>query len=418
MTVAKGKHEIIIARSLSEIERLRGFWMESPGHRDSDIDVYLMVIQSYSEVLRPHVIAIYRDGRPDAILVGRLERKRLVFRIGYSSVFSRWALCLTFVYGALHGNTSVENTQIMIHEVMNSLNRGEADVAMLEFVPLHLSLYQLALKLPSVFSRDISPTPQQHYVMLLTDSIDDIYRRMSHNRRKDLRRKIKKFQSNPEQPPRIVRYRCEADLDILFRDVETIAQKTYQRGLGAGFQNTPRVRARLRMAAERGWLRAYVLYLHDRPCAFWIGMLYRQTFVGEYVGYDPDFHQVSPGMFLMMRVIDGWCQRVDGDIVKELDFGLGHAEYKEALCDKSWLEGTVYIFAPTSRGLVLKLMRTTAASLDRAGRRLLESINLFPFLKRVWRRHLMRGENLLHPGHKHAVTVKSPATTMDCGQTK
>ena len=56
---------------------------------------------------------------------------------------------------------------------------------------------------------------------------------------------------------------------------------------------------------SEGWLRAYLLYLGDRPCAFWIGMLYNGPFVSEYMSYDPEFRQFSPGMVLIMRVIEG-----------------------------------------------------------------------------------------------------------------
>src|ERR1700674_3067562 len=128
--------EIRIARSLPEIESLRGSWAAWLGHRDSDIDFYLMIVQSYAEVLRSHVIALYRNGKPEAILVGRLEKKKLVLNIGYLRIFGPSAHCLTFVYGAIHGNASPENTQILLREVMSSLKQKEADFALLEVVPL------------------------------------------------------------------------------------------------------------------------------------------------------------------------------------------------------------------------------------------------------------------------------------------
>ena len=362
--------------------------MSWPGHRDSDIDFYLMIIGSYPEVLRPHVIVLSRDRKPEAILVGRLERKQLAFKVGYMRPFRRWARCLTFVYGALRGNASPENTRILVGEVMNCLKRDEADVAMLFFVPLDTDLYQCAVKMPSLLCRDLRPASQEHYVMQLPDSIDDLFHRMSNERRKKLRRKIKKFESDPAAPLRVVHYRSESDLEALIRDAEEIARKTYQRGLGAGFADTPIVRERLQLAARRGWLRAFVLYLGERPCAFSIGMLYNETFLGEYVGYDPEFRRSSPGMFLLMRVVEGFCNRQDGDQVKHMDFGPGEAEYKAALCDKNWLEAIVYIFAPTGRGLTLKLMRTSASILDRAARRVLQSSRLLPWLKRSWRNRL------------------------------
>src|ERR1035437_434879 len=106
--------EIRVARSPSEVEALRAWWGAWPGHRDSDIDFFLMIVESYPEALRPHVIVLCRGGEPTAIMVGRLERKRLSLRVGYITVARPWVRCLTFVYGAIHGDGSPENTERLL----------------------------------------------------------------------------------------------------------------------------------------------------------------------------------------------------------------------------------------------------------------------------------------------------------------
>jgi hypothetical protein len=388
------KVEIRIARSLAEVEALRGSWSAWPGHRDSDIDFYIMIVQSYSEVLRPHVIALYRGGEPEAIMVGRLEKKRLHFKVGYLHPFRPWARCLTFVYGAIHGNASSENTRILLEEAINSLKRDEADLAMLEFVPLDSPLYQLALKVPGRLSRDSFPAAQEHDVMIVPESIDEVYRNMSSDRRIETRRRVRKLQTHPAGEPKVVCYRLVSELDRLFRDAEEIAKKTYHRGLGVGFADRVDVRTRLELAAQKGWLRAHLLYIGDRPVAFWIGMLYNGTFVSEYMGYDPEFRRLSPGMVLIMRVIEGFCGQAGGDTVKELDFGLGHAEYKGALCSKNWLEAPLYIFGPTPKGLQLKAMRSTTRAADACARRVLILTKFLPRLKRAWRDRLAKKTKL------------------------
>lgn len=384
------KIEIRVARSVEEVEVLRDAWTGWPGHRDSDIDFYLMINQAYPEILRPHVIALYRDGKPDAILVGRLDKKRISFNVGYFRGIRAQASCLTFVYGAIHGNDSRENTRVLLQEVMSCLKRKEADVAALEFVALDSALYSLALSLPSPLCRDTVPPAQAHDVLTVPESIDDIYRRMSSVRRKHLKASIRKLQTHPTGEPRTVCYSRESELDLLFQDVEEIAKKTYQRGLGAGFADKPDVRMRLELAARKNWLRANVLYIGERPVAFWIGMLYNGSFASEYLGYDPEFRQSSPGMVLIMRVIEGFCNHANGDIVNELDFGLGHAEYKAVLCSKTWLEARVYIFSPTLKGFALKSIRATAGMIDMTARRLLASAKMVPRLKRVWRDRLAK----------------------------
>lgn len=390
MTHLPSDVEIRTARSLNEIEALREAWQAWPSHRDSDIDFYRMIVGSYPQVVRPHVLALYRNGQPETILVGRLENKKLAFGVGYLRIFRLSARCLTFVYGAIHGNASSENIEILLREVVSSLKQNEADVAMLEFVPLDSPLYHLALKLPGLLTRDTLPAKQGHEVMEVAGSIDEVYRRMSADRRIETRRRIRKLRGHPAGAPKVICYKSESELGRLFHDAEAIASKTYQRGLGAGFVDDFLVRQRLGLAARKGWLRANLLYLGDRPVAFWIGMLYGATFVSEYMAYDPEFRKWAPGMVLIIQVIEGFCSRSSGDVVKELDFGLGHAEYKAALCTGSWSEASVFIFSPSLRGVLLKSVRMTTRLLDISARRLLSSTTFFAKLKKAWRNRLAR----------------------------
>lgn len=395
--------EIRIARSAAEVESLREPWTEWGGHRDSDIDFVLMIIESYPEALRPQVIAVYRHGKPDAILIGRLEEKRLSFKVGYLSLLRPKARCLTFVYGALRGNASAENTRVLVGEVINCLKHDEADIALFECVPTESALYRLGLKLPSFLIRDTAPAVQGHEAMKIPTNVDEVYQRMSSDRRIELRRRVRKLQAHAGGAPRIVCYTQLSDIELLFQDVEEVAKKTYQRGLGAGFADTTPIRRRLELGARQGWLRANVLYLGDRPVAFWIGMLYRGTFVSEYLGYDPEFRKLSPGMVLIMRVIEGFCSRTNGDNVKELDFGLGHAEYKAVLSSRSWMEGSVFIFSPTWKSLFLKVLRTSILLVDGIARNTLASTTYFSHVKKWWRDRLSRNAGRLAPtGRKSA----------------
>ena len=114
-------------------------------------------------------------------------------------------------------------------------------------------------------------------------------------------------------------------------------------------------------------------------------MLYGDTFVSEYLGFDTEFRQFAPGMVLIMKVIEGFCTRANRDDVKKLDFGLGHAEYKAFLSTQNWREAALYIFGPTLKGAFLKSVRWGIQSIDQLARNILVSTAIFPRLKRIWR---------------------------------
>lgn len=72
-----------VLTTLAEVEEIRPWWESWQGNPDADIDLFLSFFRAGTQILRPHVIAIFRDGVPDAILVGRIDRRPMHFRIGY-----------------------------------------------------------------------------------------------------------------------------------------------------------------------------------------------------------------------------------------------------------------------------------------------------------------------------------------------
>jgi hypothetical protein len=75
---------IRVIRSPEEIEEVRAQWTSWQHHPTSDIDFYLEVNRSRRPaIVRPHILLLNRDGRPDAMLIGRLEKTRMEFRFAH-----------------------------------------------------------------------------------------------------------------------------------------------------------------------------------------------------------------------------------------------------------------------------------------------------------------------------------------------
>src|ERR1035437_4739949 len=76
-----------ILRSAAEVESVREFWSSSHGTRDSGIDIFLSGLRSNSEALRPRVLVLYRDGKPVALMAGKIVRREFAFRLGWFRLF-------------------------------------------------------------------------------------------------------------------------------------------------------------------------------------------------------------------------------------------------------------------------------------------------------------------------------------------
>ena len=140
--------------------------------------------------------------------------------------------------------------------------------------------------------------------MTSPDSLDDFLKKMTSKHRYWLRRLPRVLERDYSGKVTYKCYQRGDDLDRLFVDAEEIAKKTYQRDLGAGFVDNAEMRQRLFLSADKGRLRAYLLYVDDKPCAFWIGTLYGKVFYLDFTGYDAAFKRYEPGTILLMWVIE------------------------------------------------------------------------------------------------------------------
>ena len=382
---------VVVLTTIEEMESVRQVWESWPGNRDSDLAYFTGAVLSLPGVLRPHVLVVYRDGRPDAILVGRLEESVMDCKIGYLHFRPRTRI-LYFVYGALRGCDSRENCELLIGEVMRNLAAGEAAVAYLNFLRTETEAYQAARNIPGFFTRDHIQRVQPHFIAVLPDDGGQFRHTLSTKVRKNLRWQAKKLIEDFAGAVIVHRYTAVSDFDRALAIVEQIAQESYQRGLGVGFVDNKEIRARLEFKARRGWLHIYVLEVGGEPAAYWIGDANGRTFGSEFLGYDPAFAKYSPGMFLLVDVIEKFCDDPASEI-REIDFGAGDAQYKETLGNSIWQEAAVYVFAPSVKGWGLSGLRVLTGSTDHVLRRCLARTDLIRKARKWWRLQVTRNRS-------------------------
>src|SRR6202043_2412619 len=194
---------------------------------------------------------------------GRIDRRPTNFRIGYLH-FGPKANILFFVAGAQKGNLSFENDELFVQEICRSLSRREADVAYLNLLRIDSDLFKLAKKIPGFGRRDHFSALQPHFTVPIPKSSDEFYRSLGPKTRQELRRKQQKLEKDIGGPIRIRCFREVAEFDEAIKEAEGVAKKSYLRGLGVGFDVSPETREILRVKAQKGWLRTYVLYAGDR----------------------------------------------------------------------------------------------------------------------------------------------------------
>jgi Acetyltransferase (GNAT) domain len=261
------------------------------------------------------------------------------------------------------------------------LRKGEADLAEFRFVRTDLPFYRLLTEFPGFVMRGRFPQAQPHWIMRLPDRPEAVPTCISSHEKRQIRRRAKMLETEYPGKVRIERFGPGSDLASMFLDLEEVAKKTYHRGLGVGFVDTPETRERLRFEADKGWMRVRILYVADKPCAFWMGNLYGDIFYSGDVGYDPLFRKYELGKQVLMKLLEDLCK----ENTKQVDFGLGDADWKHRFGDEKWDEASLTIFAPTLKGSGINLLRTTTILAEQTAKRALERTQTLSRLKKLWR---------------------------------
>lgn len=383
-----------IAKSIAEVEESRQVWTSWHCHPSSDIDFYLTKIRESGLTLRPHVIVVCRNGSPDCMIVGRLDRMRMSLQIGYMRCFLPEARVLSFVRAGFLGKQSPENYELVVREIVGALQRGEADMAELKYVPIESPLYDAVRSAPGFLCRDHFPNWNHHGSLKLTDSFQSFLSGLSRKERHNLRRQSQLFLREFSKQVRIHCFQTTEEVERLIRDSEEVGKRTYQRALGIGFTDKLETRHQLLMAAKREMLRGYVMYIAEQPCAFMIGIQYQQTLHGLFMGFDPKFRRFSPGSFLLMHCLQESFVRKGPNLFSEIDLGPGGQRFKLTMSNRVWHEASVCIFAPTLKGVLMNFLRTMHVLIARLNGTLAET-HLGKMTKRVWRSALSRKQTEL-----------------------
>ena len=342
--------------NLSGLESVRELWNSWQKTRDSNFDFFCGVVRARGEACSPHVIVLLRDGRPDALLLGFKERRRIPIRICSVAVLQPELEVLEFVRGGLLGNDSEENSRALVQTVMKSLANGAADLALWEYLETASALHHAALRSPSFVLRDHCRKLREHWFLDQPRGREMFFKNLERSQRSKLRRKYKKFQEAFAGRIEVRGLQSVAELDNAVRDMEEIARKSVKRQLGFGFFNTARNREQLLVEAALGWLRVFVLYVDGAPVSFWKGTLYERRLHADHVGFDSAWSDYSPGIFLFLEIIE----RLRDAEMDFMDFGTGTGQFYESFAKVRKPEARVQIFAPKLRAIRLNVACTLA----------------------------------------------------------
>ena len=392
MRLMSENYEIMTVTSFEEIEAIRPIWeqMQRDEPRpvpNADIDRYLSVVKTSGDDVRPHITVMKCNGRPAAIRIGRIEQRRIDLKLGYKTFYSPMLRCLSIVYGGIIGQPSAELSKVLIGELMKKLRSPEVDVLYFNRLKIETAFYQFVQKMPALLSRDYFPKVEDHWRMSIPEDIDQFYSARKRGHRYKLRKCIRRFEEEFPCDNMLIQYSATNEVEDFIATAADISSKTYQSALGVGIVNDNKTKSLLKEAAKQGWFRGNILMADSRPCAFLLGLVYKNVYYGISTGFDPAFRSYWPGTIIFLKIVESLCTDPS---IETIDFYFGDAWYKKSYGTEHWPEASAYIFAPKFGMILINLLRSSLMCMNSSLEYVVNKIRAVDWIKRHWR-------NLLRP---------------------
>jgi hypothetical protein len=386
MTMTAARNETLairFSRGFDEVAALRSEWESLPSDAiTADFDFFHTVLASEPSMLEPAVLTISRGGQPEAMVIARLERVPLSFKLGYLRIYEPEVRTLTVVHRGFRGELDAEKSTLVVRELTRVLDEGEFEAVIFRRLDTQHPLHHAATRQPPLFVRQLYTSVGTCWERSLPESLPAFLKSLSKSTRSSVRNYSNRLEREFGDRLEVRRYTDPSDLDTYLVNADSIAAKTYQRGLGVGVRNDSAERMRTQLAMERGWFRAHVLYIDGSPVAFSAGNAYRGRFYYGIPGYDPAYGNYRVGTYVFLKMVEDLCA---DDTVDVLDFGPGEAEHKRHFCDRSWYEAEVYLFAPDARPRFINLARAAILRTNDGLASVARTAGVVDKVKRSWR---------------------------------
>lgn len=170
------------------------------------------------------------------------------------------------------------------------------------------------------------PLQYQHSYIDFSLSFENYQKKFSSKTRSTLNRKIRKYAEHCGGTIRWKTYQQPSEMREFFKAARTVSKLTYQeRLLNAGIPDSEDFIQEAESLAAKQRMRAYILFDGERPVAYLYCPVQNNILIYSYLGYDPDYLQMSVGTVLQWLAVE---QLFSEARFRYLDFTEGQSDHK------------------------------------------------------------------------------------------
>jgi CelD/BcsL family acetyltransferase involved in cellulose biosynthesis len=228
---------------------------------------------------------------------------------------------------------------------------GNVDALLLNNLDRFSPLYAAAVSVFPLWTRQRWSPERMRWDSNVGSVAEEVHAVRSRSTRENIRRTQRRIERDFGDRAEMRILSRPEDAERVFDDIDAVAVKTYQTGSLPIFAPSALDRRLATIGLEKGWFRAYMLYIEDEPVAFWTGFAYGGVFGWRGVtGYDPEYRRYGVGRFLLVCMIEDLARDPD---VEWFSLGPGTLPYKQSFADQQTGEVDVRIFSKRPRGLMV-----------------------------------------------------------------
>jgi Acetyltransferase (GNAT) domain/VanZ like family len=372
-----------LLRTPEQLNEIRDFWVKLQNHPEADFEFFLTLLCSGKTADQPLVMVVYAGETCIGLVGGRLQHTWFEVTSGYRLLWRARVRRLALFYGAFMGEKDVKTTEFIVDQLLRVLRAERIDMLVWDGVKCASPLRKLLQAKPAPWCRDLLSRPGIHYMVRLPGSLEELLQtHFNKKRRYWAKRTIRLLQEHFPGRVQYVQISSSEELTALFRDATIIARQTEQWKNGVGYRDWVEQRQRIALFANKGALRAIILYVDNQPASYWICTEYGRGLYLDYTGYAPAFRRYEPGTIALLRVLDCACR----EGLEFVDMGAGEYEYMRKYSNDQYLECSLMVFAASPRGVLLNGLRFLTLGPIELLRRVAEFCGMEAPLKKIWRR--------------------------------
>jgi CelD/BcsL family acetyltransferase involved in cellulose biosynthesis len=218
----------------------------------------------------------------------------------------------------------------------------------------------------------------------LQQSCSDYLKKFASKSRYTLLKKVRKFTALAGGQVEMREFRRPEEMREFLAQARQISAKTYQERLllHSGIPGHTGFADEMRVLAESDLVRAYTLCLQEHPLAYLCCTATNGHLVYRFVGHDPQYGQVSPGVVLQYLALGRLFEERQFTM---LDFTEGSNQHKQFFSTGSMACADVYYFRNTVANRAIVMLHALLRQTTRTTAALLETLGIRPQLKKFLR---------------------------------